>query len=51
MLTAELTEFARCIRDKRDYPVALDEVLHGMAVFDAAVLSAKTGAVVDIPTH
>ena len=51
MLTAELTEFARCIRDKREYPVAIDEVLHGMAVFDAAVLSAKTGAAVDISAH
>ena len=35
MLNAELVEFARCIRDKRPYPVGIDDVLHGMAVFDA----------------
>jgi predicted dehydrogenase len=48
MLNAELTEFARCIRDKRAYPVGIEDVLHGMAVFDAAVESAKTGRIVDI---
>ena len=45
MLNAELTEFARCIRDRRSYPVPLDEVLHGMSVFDAVVRSARTGKV------
>jgi predicted dehydrogenase len=49
MLNAELIEFARCIRDKRAYPVGIDDVLHGMAVFDAAVQSAKTGRIVGIP--
>ncbi len=49
MLNAELIEFARCIRDKRAYPVGIDDVLHGMAVFDAAVESAKTGRIVEIP--
>ncbi len=48
MLRAELVEFARCIRDKRPYPVGIDDVLHGMAVFDAAVQSAKTGRIVEI---
>lgn len=48
MLKAELIEFARCIRDKRPYPVGIDDVLHGMAVFDAAVQSAKTGRIVDV---
>jgi predicted dehydrogenase len=48
MLKAELIEFARCIRDKRAYPVGLDDVLHGMAVFDAAVQSAKTGGIVEV---
>src|SRR5450631_1780796 len=43
MLKAELLEFARCIRDKQTYPVDIEEVLHGMAVFDAAIRSAKTG--------
>jgi len=42
-LHAELTEFARCIEEKRPYPVAIDQVLHGMAVFDAVVRSAQTG--------
>ena len=48
MLHAELVEFARCIRDKRPYPVAIDEVLHGMKVFDACVQSARTGTIVEI---
>jgi predicted dehydrogenase len=48
MLKAELIEFARCIRDKRAYPVGLDDVLHGMAVFDAVVQSAKTGDIVEV---
>ena len=43
MLKAELLEFARCIRDKQPYPVDIEEVLHGMAVFDAAKQSAKSG--------
>jgi predicted dehydrogenase len=48
MLRAELIEFARAIRDKRPYPVSIDDVLHGMAVFDACVQSAKTGRVIEI---
>ena len=51
MLRAELVEFARCIRDKRPYPVGIDDVLHGMAVFDACVQSAKTGRIVEIAEH
>jgi predicted dehydrogenase len=42
MLNAELVEFARCIQQKRPYPVLIDEVLHGMAVFDAVVRSGKS---------
>jgi predicted dehydrogenase len=48
MLKAELLEFARCIRDKRPYPVDIEEVLHGMAVFDAAKRSAKSGGIVEV---
>ena len=48
MLRAELVEFARSIRDKRPYPVGIDDVLHGMAVFDACVQSAETGCIVEI---
>jgi predicted dehydrogenase len=51
MLSAELTEFARCIRDKRVYPVDMEDVLHGMAVFDAAVQSAKIGRSVEVSAH
>lgn len=48
MLNAELVEFARCIRDRRPYPVGIDDVLHGMAIFDAAVQSAMTGSIVEV---
>jgi predicted dehydrogenase len=43
MLNAELTAFARSIREKRPYPVPIDEVLHGMSVFDAIVQAGKSG--------
>jgi predicted dehydrogenase len=45
MLHAEMNEFARCIRDNRPYPISIEQVLHGMAVFDAVVRSAKSGKV------
>jgi predicted dehydrogenase len=45
MLNAELTAFAHAIRDKRAYPIPLDEILHGMSVFDAVVRSAASGRV------
>ena len=45
MLNAELTEFARAIREKKPYPIPLDDILHGMSVFDAIVRSAKSGQV------
>ena len=45
MLNAELVEFGRCIAAKRPYPVPIDDVLHGMAVFDAVVRSAKSGQI------
>jgi predicted dehydrogenase len=48
MLDAELTEFARCIMEERRYPVPMQEVLHGMAVFDAAIESAATGKIVPV---
>jgi predicted dehydrogenase len=44
-LNAELVEFARCIQERRPYPVPIDQVLHGMAVFDAVVRSAQTGKI------
>jgi predicted dehydrogenase len=45
MLNAELIAFARAIREKRPYPIPLDEILHGMSVFDAAVRSAASGRI------
>jgi predicted dehydrogenase len=48
MLNAELTAFARAIVERTPYPVPLAEVLHGMAVFDAVVQSAKTRAPVRV---
>jgi len=47
-LNAELIAFARAIRDRKPYPVPIEDVLHGMAVFDAVVRSARTAAVVGI---
>jgi predicted dehydrogenase len=47
-LTAELTAFARAIRETKPYSVPVDEVLHGMAVFDAIVQSAPDGAIVPV---
>ncbi len=48
MLHAELTAFARAIRDGTPYPVPIDDVLHGMAVFDAVVQSTKGGGIVSV---
>jgi predicted dehydrogenase len=48
MLNAELNAFAGAIIDKTPYPVPIDQVLHGMAVFDAIVESAKTGKIVAV---
>ena len=45
MLNAELVEFARCIEERRPYPVSIDDVLHGMEVFDAVVRSTKSGKI------
>ncbi len=42
-LKAELAAFAAAIRDKTPYPVPLDEVVHGVEVFEAIVNSAKAG--------
>jgi predicted dehydrogenase len=45
MLNAELTEFARSIRERTPYPIPVADILHGMSVFDAVVRSAKSGKV------
>jgi predicted dehydrogenase len=45
MLHAELTEFARCIREQRIYPVPIADVLHGMSALDAIVRSAHSNSI------
>jgi predicted dehydrogenase len=45
MLNAELTAFARAIRDGTPFPVPIADVLHGMSVFDAIIRSARSGAI------
>jgi len=45
MLNAELVEFARCIEQKKPYPVSIEQVLHGMEVFDAVVRSGQSGRI------
>jgi predicted dehydrogenase len=48
MLHAEMSAFARAIRDGASYPVPIADVLHGMAVFDAVVESARRGEIVAV---
>jgi predicted dehydrogenase len=45
MLNAELTAFAQAIRERTPYPVSIDEMLHGMAVFDAIVRAGRSGQI------
>jgi predicted dehydrogenase len=39
-----LAQFARCARERQPFPVAGDDILHGVAVLEAAVRSAATGS-------
>jgi len=48
MLRAEMEAFARAIDERTPYPVPIADVLHGMAVFDAIVESARTGRIVTV---
>jgi predicted dehydrogenase len=48
-LRAELTAFARAIREREPYPVPIEDVLHSMAVLDAIVASAQSGETVMVP--
>jgi predicted dehydrogenase len=45
MLNAELVAFAHSIERKTPYPIPIDQVLHGMAVFDAIVKSSNSGTI------
>lgn len=47
-LGVELAAFARAIRERKPYPVPIADVLHGMAVFDAVVQSAPSGATIAV---
>lgn len=47
-VTEELTQFARCIRDGKPYPVPVADVLHGIAVLEAAVRSVEIRQPVDV---
>jgi predicted dehydrogenase len=42
-IAEELTQFARCALDGGRQPIPLDEILHGVCVFEAAVESARSG--------
>ncbi len=48
MLTAEMTEFARCIAEHRPFPTPLSEILHGVEVFEAVAQSAETHRTVQV---
>ena len=48
MLSAELIAFARAIRERKPYPVPIEDVLHGMSVFDALVQAARSNQIVKV---
>lgn len=43
-----LTEFARCIREGAPYPISSADILHGVAVLEAAIQSAATNKPVQV---
>lgn len=43
-----LTEFARCIREGAPYPIPAADILHGVAVLEAAIRSAQTRQAVQV---
>ena len=43
-----LNAFARCIRDKEPFPISHADILHGVAVLEAAIQSAKTRSPVQV---
>jgi predicted dehydrogenase len=48
MLTAELEAFATAITERRPFPTPLDQIMHGVAVFEAVLASAARGEAVTI---
>jgi predicted dehydrogenase len=49
MLTAELEAFAASIATGRPFPTRLDQIMHGVAVFEAVAASAERGRAVAVP--
>jgi predicted dehydrogenase len=49
MLKAELEAFATSIVTRRPFPTPLNQILHGVAVFEAVLRSASTGEAVTVP--
>jgi predicted dehydrogenase len=48
MLTAELEAFADCVTAGRPFPTPLDQIMHGVAVFEAIAESVALGAAVAV---
>jgi predicted dehydrogenase len=48
MLNAELEAFAGCIAAGRPFPTPLDQIIHGVAVFEAIAVSADRGVPVTV---
>ncbi len=40
-LYTELTTFSACVRDRKPYPISTDDIVHGVEVFEAIVVSAR----------
>ena len=47
-VAATTTAFARAALDGKPFPISIEDILHGVAVFDAIVGSGKTGKAVDV---
>ena len=50
-LAAELEGFAAAIEGRRPYPITAQEIVHGVAAFEAIVRSAATGQPVKVAQH
>ncbi len=49
MLTAELEAFAASIVSAKPFPTPIEQIMHGVAVFEAVAASAKSGQTVVVP--
>jgi predicted dehydrogenase len=48
MLTAELEAFAAAVAAQRPFPTPMDQIMHGVAVFEAVAASAVAGVPVPV---